>query len=298
MVSSVEDILTIDPDDYRRAFNTKPIGFEHNLHRLPMFAAEALPALAGRFADHPGDFFVAGSAPTPGTRFYDVKHGMYKPHEALGHLDEMPMRVLLKRLENHDSAFSDLLQALCKKVIELRGGLRGEKIVRLESSLLISSAASTTPFHFDPEVNHFFQIEGPKSYHVFAPSAVNEAELERFYARGVVDIGQLDLKGCDPAQEHVFELKPGRGFHQPQDAPHWVQTGTIKSVSYAFVYETDAGRARGRVRAANRYLRAMGMTPQHPGPNPSADKAKAAVMRVMTPTLNRMTDVVRRVAKR
>ncbi|CAM5764916.1 hypothetical protein LMIY3S_01308 [Labrys miyagiensis] len=298
MIPSADELLTIDPMGYRNAFDTQPFGFQHSLHKLPMFHPEALVRLAERYADKAQDFFVAASAATPGTKFYDVKHSMFKPHEALGQLGSSPVRVLLKRVENHDSEFRDLLHTLFDRLSELRGGLKGEKVMRLESSVFISSAASTTPFHFDPEINHFFQIEGPKNYHVFAPTAVDEADLERFYVKGVVDIGQLDLASCDPKQEHVFNLEPGRGFHQPQNAPHWVQTGTVRSISYAFVFETDASRERSSARSANHYLRMLGMKPQQPGVNPSSDHAKAAVMQVMTPMRQGVRKTVKQVLGR
>jgi hypothetical protein len=298
MIPSADELLTIDPAGYRGAFDTVPFAFQHSLHKLPMFQPDALAKLAEKYADKTHDYFVAASAATPGTKFYDVKHSMFKPHEALAQLGSSPVRVLLKRLENHDSEFRDLLQTLFDRITELRGGLQGEKVMRLESSVFISSAASTTPFHFDPEINHFFQIEGPKNYHVFAPSAVDEADLERFYVKGVVDIGQLDLASCDPKQEHVFNLQPGSAFHQPQNAPHWVQTGTVRSVSYAFVFETDASRERSQARSANHYLRKLGMKPQQPGLDHSTDHAKAAVMQVITPVRRGVRKTVKQVLGR
>ena len=130
----------------------------------------------------------------------------------------------MKRPEKHDPRFRDLLDALFRQIVDLRGGLGRERVVRLESSVLVSSAATTTPFHFDPEINFFAQVHGDKMYHVYSPSVVTEAELERFYIRGVVNIGQVKLQGRDRSREHVFALGPGKGFHQPQNAPHWVET--------------------------------------------------------------------------
>ena len=295
MVTALSDArLTIEPDGFRDAFDVTPFAFTHNLHTLPMFQPDALAALAEKYVGKPDDYFVASSAPSPGTKFYDVAHGTFNPREAIDELDRGAYRILLKRLETHDSGFHDLLHALFDQVMELRGGLRGEKVVRLESALFISSAASTTPFHFDPEINHFSQIEGEKTYHVYAPSVVEESELERFYIKGEVNIGQLDLAGRDPGREHVFRLRPGSGFHQPQNAPHWVETGVARSVSYSFVFETDAGRARGQARSANHYLRMLGLHPKHPGVNPGADQAKATVMQVMIPMRSGVRRTVRK----
>lgn len=288
MIPSADALLTVDPAVYKTGFNTTPFSFQHYLHQLPMFQPEALTALAKKYGEIPADYYVSNSAPTPGTRFFDVKAKASKPDEALAQLAAAPTRVLLKRPENYDAGFRELLNKLFEKVAELRGGLNGEKVVRLESAVFVSSASSTTPFHFDPEINHFFQIEGGKQYHVYPPCAVREDELEDFYLQGKVEIGQVDLATRDTRLEHVFELVPGSGFHQPQDAPHWVQTGVERSVSYAFVYETDASRARGRVLAANHYLRKIGVNPLPPGANPGADSAKSSVMKVVVPVRRRI----------
>ena len=101
--------------------------------------------------------------------------------------------------------------------------------------------------------------------------------------RGVVNIGQVELQGRDPDKEHIFTLGPGKGLHQPQNAPHWVETGTQRSVSYAFVFETNATRARSRVRAFNHYQRKLKLNPALPGLRPGVDSLKAGVMRLGTP---------------
>jgi hypothetical protein len=288
MIPSADSLLTVDQAVYKTAFNNTPFGFRHCLHQLSMFQPAALAELAKKYGENPADYYVSNSAPTPGTRFFDVKSKTSKPDEALAQLATGPTRVLLKRPENYDAGFRELLDKLFEKVVELRGGLNGEKVARLESAIFVSSASSTTPFHFDPEINHFFQIEGDKQYHVYPPSAVREDELEDFYVQGIVEIGQVDLATRDKSLEHVFDLVPGSGFHQPQDAPHWVQTGAERSVSYAFVYETDASRARGRILAANHILRKLGVNPQPPGAHAGTDNAKSSMMKVVVPVRRRI----------
>ena len=266
----------------------------HALHELDIFQPDALVELAERYAGHSDDYFVAQSAATPDTAFYKVPHGGFAPREAIDHLEDGAWRILLKRLELHDSRFRELLETLFAQVTELRGGLNGERVVRLESAVFITSAASTTPFHFDPEVNFFSQIAGEKTYHVYSPSVVSEAELEAFYRKGEVDIAQVALAGRDEGREHVFQLRPGMGFHQPQNAPHWVKTGAARSVSYSFVYETDASRARGAARGANHYLRRLGLTPTLPGVKPELDAQKASTMRVVAPVHRQVRRVMRK----
>ena len=266
-----------------RAFDKQPFPFTHNLSSLDLFKPDSLRKLAKRFSGSPRDYFIAGSAATPGTKFYSVPVGGFEPVEALERLDTVSCRILLKRPENHDPGFRDLMNALFRQVLDAIGGLGPERVERLESAILISSGSTTTPVHFDPEVGFFSQVEGEKFYHVYAPDCLSEAEMERFYVRGRIDIGDVDLSGLHKEREHVFRLLPGMGFHQPQNAPHWVRTGDSRSVSYTFVFQTDAAGARGRTRAFNYCLRKMGMIPSTVGAHPTADAVKARAMQAAVP---------------
>jgi hypothetical protein len=288
--------LNLDPEKFRQSFDREPFGFSHNLSELELFKFESLRSLAEKFSAVPRDYFVAGSAATPGTDFDSVPYGQATPSQALENLEARSFRVLLKRPESHEPQFRELLDVLFRQIVELRGGLGNERVVRLESAILISSAATTTPIHFDPEIGFFSQIEGEKFYHVYPPASVAEPELESFYIRGAVAIGKVDLDKRDPAQEHVFNLLPGKGFHQPQNSPHWVQTGRSRSISYTLVFETDATRALGRTRAFNYYQRMSGFRPAQPGAHSALDTAKASAMLAVIPArklVGRMISKVR-----
>jgi hypothetical protein len=212
-------------------------------------------------------------------------------------LDEAPYRVLLKRPEKYDAGFRQLIDALFQSISDARGGFGREKIVRIESSVFISSAKTTTPIHFDPEVGFFCQIAGEKIYHVYPPANVTEEELEPFYIKSSVEIGKVDVNRRDPAREHVFHLTAGKGLHQPQNAPHWVETCSSHSISYSLVLETDATRSLGRTRAFNHYARKAGLVPSEPGQHPVADALKANAMNTVLPMRKLAGKVVRSVKK-
>ena len=63
------------------------------------------------------DYFVAESAPTPGTEFYSVPTLFRPPHEALQYLNTTAYRILLKRPEKFDKGFDALLRHLFAKVV-------------------------------------------------------------------------------------------------------------------------------------------------------------------------------------
>ncbi len=290
--------LLIDAGVIARDFDRRPFRFTHNLSGLDEFSNDSLLKLTREFDRHPRDFFVSAGAPAADTKFFTVPHGMCSASEAFNRLDSGAYRILLKRAENHDPRFRRLLDELFAQVMEARGGLRGERLIRLESGIFITSAASTTPVHFDPEINFFTQIEGEKTYHVYNPATLPEADLERFYLQGQVSIGNVNLHACKPEHENVYTLTAGSGFHQPQNSPHWVVTHGSRSISYAFVFETDATRARGRTRAYNYYLRKFGLLPSEPGKRPAVDAVKAGAMRLMIPARSTVGATLRSVLRR
>ncbi len=290
-----EPLLALEGVEFAGSYNRTPFGFSHNLHRLDLFKDDALRALCCTFADHPDDYFVSRSAPTPGTTFYAVPPTDLKPHEAFDQLTAGSYKILLKRLERHDQRFRELLTKLFQQVKDqLRPNGFSCDVVRLESSIFISAASTTTPFHFDPEVNFFCQVEGEKIYHLYPPSELAEEELEPLYVRATVDIGQVDLARRNASAEHIFPLSPGSGLHQPQDAPHWVETSHARSVSYTFVYETRTSRSLSRVRSFNYYLRRSNLEPSRPGVNPTRDALKSGMMAALIPARQQVGKTLRR----
>ncbi|MGC2659861.1 MAG: hypothetical protein WA324_18030, partial [Bryobacteraceae bacterium] len=133
--------LQFDAQRFSEAFDREPVPFTHNLGDLDLFQMSALYGLAEKFTGSPRDYMVAGGAPKPDTEFFSVPGVADKPHEVLAKLDSGSYRILLKRAENYDRRYKELVETLFERVIALRGGLQGAKVVRLESGILISSAA-------------------------------------------------------------------------------------------------------------------------------------------------------------
>lgn len=235
-----------------------PLPFYHYLHKSELFSDDRLSRLAAKY-DNDADSFVAGSASAPDTAFRTVESGKFGTYEAYKLVNTVPLRILFKRVENHDPDFRILRDRLFEQILEAKPELKDQKLVRFETAIFISSGSTTTPFHFDPEVNFFMQIAGHKEYHVYNPATVSEDELDEFYSRQVVDIAQVPLKGRPKDSEHVFQLRAGDGFYQPLNSPHWVRTGEGRSISYSLIFETEAMKKLGRARAFNYYARKLGV---------------------------------------
>jgi len=277
--------LKLPANAVEQSFNREPFGFKHNLNQLDMFELESLANLAERQygSEHQQDFFLASSAVAPNQKFRAVESVNLELAQAFRSLKDHSIRILLKRPENHDPRFRKLRDDLMEQIFDRSPDLRDDRVLRLESAIFITSAATLTPFHFDPSAVFFCQIMGEKTYHLYSPSALTEPELEQFYFRGMVDIAQVELTERDPAQEHLFRLSAGTGLHQPQNAPHWVETQGDISISYSFFFETMTARKTNRIRGFNHYLRMAGAEPKPPGLHPGIDTLKAEAMNVWIP---------------
>jgi hypothetical protein len=283
-IASHSGRLELPPKLVERSFNREPFGFNHNLHELDMFELRSLASLAEKqYRGHERDFFLASSATAPDQKFRAVSSVSLELADAFSSLKDRSIRILLKRPEDHDERFRKLRDTLVTQILDRSPELRNDRILRLESAVFITSAATLTPFHFDPSAVFFCQVLGEKVYHVYSPTSLSEPELEQFYFRGMIDIAQVELTKRDPRQENVFRLRAGTGLHQPQNAPHWVETQGDVSISYSFFFETLAARKTSRIRGFNHYLRMAGAQPQPPGLSRGIDALKAEAMNVWIP---------------
>ena len=154
--------LELAPQVLDATFNRKPVGFDHNLHALDIFQLDSLRSLAEKYAGHEGDCMVASGASAPDQKFRAVKAPNLTPAQAIERLKTESVRILLKRPQNYDVRFQGLLDELTKQVISRSKELQSDRIMRLESSIFLTSAKTLTPFHFDPSAVFFFQIAGGK----------------------------------------------------------------------------------------------------------------------------------------
>jgi hypothetical protein len=64
--------MFFESDVFQKCYDIEPFDLTHNLSSLDLFKPDFLAALADKFASAPKDFYVAESAPTPDTAFYNI----------------------------------------------------------------------------------------------------------------------------------------------------------------------------------------------------------------------------------
>jgi hypothetical protein len=272
-----------------------PFALAHGLAGSSLFDLERLARFTERL--QPSDYFISVPATNFDSPFYgDSAPGSLCPGDVIRSLEESHYKLLVKRPEKYDAEFKKLLESGLNQVLRAKGE-SVDDVIRCESGIFITGFKSITPYHFDPEDAMFMQVIGKKTYHVYHPSVLAEQSLESHYSRLRVDIGDVTWHDSATDQELLLELTPGRGLHQPANAPHWVETSDSLSVSYAFGYETKQMRATARTYAYNHLLRKVGFAPAAVGGNPTMDRSKSLAMLAIRPLLEARWEVKRQ-AKR
>jgi hypothetical protein len=179
--------------------------------------------------------------------------------------------MVIKNVE-HDPKYHALLETFVGD-LSAASGLPRDQFSDLQGFVFVSSAHSTTPFHFDAEENVLVQIRGEKFVHLF-----NNAD------RTLVSEEALEIAPSKHRNQHyeqtfeeraqVFTLNPGDGVHIPYTHPHWVRTGDDYCISMAMTWKTSEVIRLNKVRLMNGTLRRFGLPQAAPGVRPFLDGAK------------------------
>ncbi|MEJ1976358.1 MAG: cupin-like domain-containing protein [Acetobacteraceae bacterium] len=168
------------------------------------------------------------------------------------------------------------------EIEDLTGVPLHEEITWSTLTVFLASPRIVTPYHIDHESNFLFQIEGEKEVCLFDPSdqdLLPAPEIEQFY---VGNAEAANYRSHLQDRGTVYRLTPGMAVHHPPLAPHWVKNGDGVSVSASIGFCMRDLDRRAKVHQANLVLRKLGLHPQAPGLSRTGDRAKAAVMSVLS----------------
>ncbi len=263
---------------FAAAYPARPVKLNHTLLEHPLLTLAALADLAETLPAHEIEF-NPGDLPI-GIKPEDVPKSTLTVGETIRNIGQAGSWVALKRIEQAP-AYRDLLHAVLGQLADIVEPRTGA-MMQLEGFVFISSPASVTPFHFDPEHNILLQLRGSKTMTVFPveDEAMFSADIhERFH----LGLHHRNLSWFDgyAAQGQEFPLAPGEAIHVPVKAPHWVKNGGEPSVSLSITWRSDWSYAEADARAFNHVLRKIGLRPASPGPFPEQNRGKALAWRAM-----------------
>ena len=270
-------LLGLDRPAFDAHFGKEPFAIRHGLVGHPLFEVPRLLELA-KFLPEDRVEYNAGDIPVSIEPSKTPRNGL-TPEETIRRIAECRSWLVLKNVER-DPAYAELLDR-CLREVEQMGHSDARRIDLREAFIFISSPASVTPFHIDPEWNFLLQVRGQKTIHVFPSndrSLVSEEDLERFYCgahRNLVFRDEFQQKAT------TFVLQPGDGVHVPVTAPHWVENGPDVSISFSITFQTRESERRGIIYRVNRWIRQRGLSPTPAGVSGWRDKGKYLVFRVI-----------------
>ncbi len=276
-------LVAKNPADWKNAFPAKPFATSHSLADHPLLQLPRLVELArampGDRIEYNGNKAVHGLAPEK-QPVVDLT-----PAEIVERIEAAGAWMVLKRVESEPS-YKALLEEVLLGVAQQNGfsSLKEAGLTDIEGYIFISSANSTTPFHFDAEENLFVQIKGHKFFHIFNNddrTLVSDEELEINPAkhRNI----KYDAKFEERAQ--VFEMNGGDGMFTPHLWPHWVRTGESYSISMAITWKSAPVIRMNKLLAANGLMRNLGLPQSAPGRKPMWDNTKVALYSAFRATI-------------
>ncbi len=268
----MSELLDIDPQTFLSALGRRPIEVDHRLEGHPLLSLEALGELADSMSPDrierqrtDLDLVLPGGG--------NPRGGVTSPGDLVRGIEASNAWVVLWNVEN-DPRYKALLDEILDPIADLLGDREGG-MCRREAFVFVSSAASLTPVHFDPEHNFLLQIHGVKQMHIgqFATEEHGQRELERYYIGGHRNLEHM------PEEADVFRMEPGKGVYVPSHAPHWVTNEGHACISLSITFHTGAILRRGNLHVVNHHLRRLGLSPSPPGTSSLVDQVKLAFHR-------------------
>jgi Cupin-like domain len=265
-------LVTVDPAIAREKFLKKAFMLKHSLADHQLFTLPRLVELA-KSMPRDGIEYNSGKVAV-GVKPEDVPKIDMPAEDVIRTIETANAWMVIKSVE-HDPSYLALLEVFVEEANAAAGKKRSD-YSDLQGFIFVSSAKSTTPFHFDAEENILIQIKGDKFVRTF------DNDDRKLISEEALEISPN--KHRNQKYEEWFEsratlhsLKPGDAVHMPYTIPHWVSTGDTYSISMAMTWKTPEVLRLNKIRFMNGTLRRFGLPQRAPGQTPALDAAKVIV---------------------
>jgi hypothetical protein len=274
--------IAVDAATFKAEFNRHAFTIRHRLVSNSLFSIPRLIELSKQLPDESVKY-NSGGIPV-GTGIYEAPQTGLSKEDTLLRIGECQSWMVLKNVEQVPE-YSALLDQ-CLDIAEPHCREAGYGMFKREAFIFVSSPASVTPFHIDPEHNFLLQIAGTKTIRILdriGHSVLTEEEFEDFFTNS-----HYSPVFKDEYKELAsrFTLNPGDGLHFPVTTPHWVENGDQVSVSFSITFRSLQAERRGLVYEVNHRLRRLGIKPVPYGDSALRDSAKYFAFRAVRRTGN------------
>jgi len=157
----------------------------------------------------------------------------------------------LRAVNDHDRGYKALSDEIFADVEQATG----QRAIRRDVGLLISSPSVQVFYHLDVPLVMLWQLRGTKTVWLYPPRApyVDDAQLERIVLKETAE--QFDYDPAWDAGADKVVLEPGAMVTWPQNAPHRIENGPMMNVSLSIEFMTPRALLRANVLYANGMLR-------------------------------------------
>lgn len=262
--------------EFARAYPGESAAVRHRLQHHPLFALDALAALAARLphshVEHSRGDLQVDQDPSA------IRQEPLTPAEIVRTIATNRCWMVLKKVDA-DPAYAALIDGCLAEIAGVVAPATGAYL-RREAFIFISAPDAVTPFHMDPEHNILLQIAGHKTIRVYPadhPDIVPQEGHEAFHGGG----RHRNMRHDPAFDAHArdFAMRAGDAVYVPVKAPHWVRNGPEPSISFSITWRSRLSDAEARLHRVNAGIRKLGLTPAPVGDAPALDTAKVALHR-------------------
>ncbi|MDE3240241.1 MAG: hypothetical protein KGN33_14875 [Paracoccaceae bacterium] len=281
--TATQTVFNAKPLSFRADFDRKSFLFDHNLADSPLFTLPRLADLAETLLKTGGSKSVRwqdGKAPVEAGWDVPLHKEVEHVHKAIANLQDSGSWVLLYSIQR-DPEYKDLLDRIMSEVVELTGMSRAD-VSWLDAYLFMASPGSLTPYHIDHETTFLFQIHGDRTANLWDGSdrsILPVTEIENYY---MGDMGAAIYKPENQRKAMTYDLRHGKGVHQPSLAPHWFKCGEDYSIALGVHFCLRKHDAEAKTHQVNRLLRGLGLAPAPLGVFPARDRIKSGLLALLS----------------
>ncbi len=236
---------------HRADFTRKNLLFTHDLDKSDLFGDEALIALIDRYPHDKLEVFTMGFDPTTSGQWFFGRRGNLDGRALLAGVKAGRLWLNLRKVNHHDP----VIKALCDRLFaDVQQG-SGQRTLKEDLGLLISSPNAHVFYHLDIPLVMLWQVRGVKTLYLYPPEAPCLAERDREAVALRESDEQLAFRSewDDKALRH--DLKPGEMMTWVQTAPHRIVNHDVVNVSMSIEFMTPRAVWKANVLYANGCLR-------------------------------------------
>jgi len=240
---------------FAAAYPDHHVPLTHALVDHPLLSLPALAQLAERMPADSAEY-NRGDLPL-GIRPEDTPDNGLSLGDTIRTIETNGSWAVLKNVER-DPAYGALLETALqdlKPVVEASTG----PMLHREAFIFITSPASITPFHMDPEHNILLQIRSDKIMTVFPTHDEETVPAEKSEAFSHGGHRNLIWEERFMARGMATHLAPGDAIYVPVKAPHFVKNGDGISVSFSITWRSVRSVAESELHSLNARLRAKNL---------------------------------------